>query len=37
MDLLPVNGAALADDPRALEAVRAVGLRYGFDYTTTRR
>ncbi|MFE6530361.1 hypothetical protein ACH5AJ_24310 [Streptomyces rochei] len=33
MDLLPVNGAALADDPRALEAVRAVGLRYGFDYT----
>ncbi|WP_217140643.1 hypothetical protein [Streptomyces sp. AC627_RSS907] len=33
MDLLPVNGAALAVDPRALEAVRAIGLRHGFDYT----
>ncbi|WP_055418976.1 hypothetical protein [Streptomyces pactum] len=33
MDLLPVNGAALASDPRALEAVRAVGARHGVDYT----
>ncbi|MFB6551418.1 hypothetical protein [Streptomyces sp. NPDC056405] len=33
MDLLPVNGAALASDPRALEAIRAVGVRHGVDYT----
>ncbi|MFE9973450.1 hypothetical protein ACFYRD_22520 [Streptomyces hirsutus] len=33
MDLLPVNSAALASDPRALQAVRAVGERYGVDYT----
>ncbi|MEU3900183.1 hypothetical protein [Streptomyces sp. NPDC045251] len=33
MDLLPVNGAALAADARALAAVRAISTRYGFDYT----
>ncbi|MFH8237071.1 hypothetical protein [Streptomyces sp. NPDC018321] len=33
MDLLPVNGAALAADARALAAVRAISTRHGFDYT----
>ncbi|WP_217170174.1 hypothetical protein [Streptomyces sp. AC512_CC834] len=33
MDLLPVNGAALSADPRAAEAIRAVGTRHGVDYT----
>ncbi|MFD4261013.1 hypothetical protein ACFWR9_26155 [Streptomyces sp. NPDC058534] len=32
MELLPVNGAALATDPRAAEAIRAVGARHGVDY-----
>ncbi|MDT0614231.1 hypothetical protein [Streptomyces lancefieldiae] len=32
MDLLPVNGAALAADPRAAEAIRAVSARHGVDY-----
>ncbi|WP_432081101.1 hypothetical protein [Streptomyces sp. WAC 04229] len=33
MDLLPVNGAALAADPRAAEAIRGVSSRHGVDYT----
>ncbi|MFE1014081.1 hypothetical protein ACFW4M_22645 [Streptomyces sp. NPDC058794] len=33
MGLLPVNGAALAADARALAAVRAISTRHGFDYT----
>ncbi|WCN02573.1 hypothetical protein [Streptomyces sp. M92] len=33
MDLLPVNGAALAADARALAAVQAISTRHGFDYT----
>ncbi|MDQ0405596.1 hypothetical protein OIE75_21860 [Streptomyces sp. NBC_01723] len=32
MDLLPVNGAALAADPRAAEAIGAVSARHGVDY-----
>ncbi|MZE68524.1 hypothetical protein [Streptomyces sp. SID5789] len=32
MDLLPVNGAALAADPRAAEAIRAVSVRHEVDY-----
>ncbi|MGW8742969.1 hypothetical protein [Streptomyces sp. NPDC055794] len=32
MDLLPVNGAALAADPRAAEAIRAVSARHEVDY-----
>ena len=33
MDLLPVNGAALAADPRAADAIGAVSARHGVDYT----
>ncbi|MFC7982679.1 hypothetical protein [Streptomyces sp. NPDC057336] len=33
MDLLPVNGTALAADARALATVRAISARHGFDYT----
>ncbi|MEU9735717.1 hypothetical protein [Streptomyces sp. NPDC048002] len=32
-NLLPVNGATLATDPRVLEAARAIGARHGVDYT----
>ncbi|MFK4544727.1 hypothetical protein RKD29_004323 [Streptomyces tendae] len=32
MELLPVNEAALSADPRAAEAIRAVGTRHGIDY-----
>ncbi|MGW4572815.1 hypothetical protein [Streptomyces tendae] len=32
MELLPVNAAALSADPRAAEAIRAVGARHGIDY-----
>ncbi|MBZ6228590.1 hypothetical protein [Streptomyces olivaceus] len=31
VDLLPVSGAALSADPRALAAVRTVGTRHGVD------
>ncbi|MEU1298542.1 MULTISPECIES: hypothetical protein [Streptomyces] len=30
---LPLEGAALASDPRLLTAVRAIGTRHGLDYT----
>ncbi|AOW88482.1 MULTISPECIES: hypothetical protein [Streptomyces] len=33
VDLLPVSGAALSADPRALAAVRTVGTRHGVDYS----
>ncbi|MFJ8791097.1 hypothetical protein [Streptomyces sp. NPDC102462] len=32
-DQLPLDGAALASDPRMLAAVRAIGTRHGIDYT----
>ncbi|MFD7765384.1 hypothetical protein [Streptomyces sp. NPDC059787] len=32
-ELLPLNGSTLANDPRLLEKVYAIGARHGMDYT----
>ncbi|MFJ8085060.1 hypothetical protein ACIQ6Y_31135 [Streptomyces sp. NPDC096205] len=34
--LLPIGGATLATDTRVLDAVRAIGARYGVDYTNDK-